>query len=468
LIGFFKIYDPIRLVMILVLLLLVRVPLLLFDFPLLRPELSWFLIGEKINDGWVMYKGVDDNTGVLSSIVYAFVNFVAGRSTALFDTINIIVVFIQAILLNFTINENNLLKTKTYVPALLYVVVTTIFFDFYTLSPPMMATTFLIISLRYLFQQMKQQKKDSSVFMMGFYVGVAGLFYTPAILFIFLLLFSVLLYSSSSLRSLFLVFVGFLFPLITVGLYYYWNNALALYLNDILVYSFTELNYWYLPLEAILFLSAIPTALTIWAIVRLFSGTGYVNYQVNARSVMLFYIVIAVITFFVSPKKSTFHLFLFVPALAYILGDYFLNIKSNVIQGLQFISFFVLVWSLGYMYDDSPFLSNNFVSSKNIVVDAKKYKQVGKILVLGDDVDYYMNNTLATGYLNWQVAKQHFKDLSYLPKLSTMHKSFLKELPDAIIDKEGVIPKVFDRLPDLKALYVHSEDGIYYRIEKEH
>ncbi len=462
-IGFFKINDPIRLAMILVLLFIVRIPLVLLDFPLLRPELSWFLIGEKINDGWVMYKDLDDNTGVFSAMIYGFVDLIAGRSTAVFQGLNIFIVFVQAILLNYTINENNLLKSKTYVPALLYVVSASIFFDFYTLSPPMMATTFLIISLRYLFQQMKQQKKDSSVYMMGFYIGVAGLFYTPAILFIFLLLFSVLLYSSSSLRSLLLVFVGFLFPLITVGLYYYWNNALGLYLTDILFYSFTQLDYWYLSSTGILFLAVIPIVMMVWAVLRLSAGTGYVNYQLNTRLVMIFYIVIAIVTFFVSPKKSAYHLFLFVPAMAYILGDYFLNIKSAFIRGLQFYSFSLIVWALGYMYDDSPFLKNSLVSSQNIVVNAEKYDKVGKVLVLGDDVDYYMNNTLATGYLNWQVAKQHFKDLSYLPQLIGIHENFLKELPDAIIDKEKVMPSVFDRLPDLRDIYYLDKDGIYYR-----
>lgn len=463
-IGFFKINDPIRLAMILVLLVLVRIPLYFLDFPLLRPELSWFLIGEKINEGWVMYKDLDDNTGVFSAMVYAFVDLIAGRSTTVYHILNIGIVFIQAIVLNMTINENNLLKSKTYVPALLYVVSSSIFFDFYTLSPPMMATTFLILSLRYLFQQMKQQKRDSSVYMMGFYIGLAGLFYTPAILFIFLILFSVLLYSSSSMRSLLIVMIGFLFPLMAVGLYYYWNDALGSYLKDILIYSFTELDYWYLSPKAILFLAIPSTGLMTWAMLRLSTGTGYVNYQVNTRLVMIFYIIVAVLTFFISPKKSGYHLFMFVPSMAYILGDYFLNVQSVFIRGLQFYSFFLFVWSVGFMYDDSPFFRNDFVSSKKIVVDEQKYEKVGKVLVLGNDVDYYVNNTLGTGYLNWRVAKQHFKDLPYLPQLMSIHENFFKELPDAIIDKEGVMADVFERLPDLGREYYKADDGNYYRV----
>lgn len=411
-----------------------------------------------------MYKDLDDNTGLFSSLVYSFVDLIAGRSQTVFQLLNLIIVFAQALILNFTINENNLLKTKSYIPALLYVFSSTIFFDFYTLSPPMLATTFLLFALRYLFIQMKQHKKDSSVYMMGFYIGIASLFYPPAVLFIFLILFCVLLYSSSSLRSLLLVVVGFLFPLITVGLYYYWNDALALYLKDILFYSFTQLGYWYMSPKSILFLAITPTMFIVWATLRASAATGYINYQVNTRLVMVFYMVIALLTFFISPKKSAFHLFLFVPTLSYILADYFLNIKSTFVRGLQFYGFFIFVWSFGYMYDNSPFLPNEFVSSENVVVNTEKHKKMGKILVLGDDVDYYMKNTLATGYLNWQVAKQHFKNLSYLPQLSSINENFNKELPDAIIDNENVMPGVFDRLPNLEKKYIKGSDGIYYKL----
>ncbi len=360
--------------MIFILLVIIRIPLFFLDFPLLRPELSWFLIGEKINDGWMLYKELDDNTGVLSAFVYAFVDWLAGRSTTLYHTLNIVIVFIQAILLNSIINKNSLLNSKTYVPALLYVVTSSVFFDFYTLSPPMMATTFLILALGHLFQQMKQQDKDPAIYKMGLYIGLAGLFYTPATLFIFLLLFSILVYSSSSLRSLLLVFVGFLFPLITVGLFYYWNDALGIYLKDILFHSFTQLNYWYLPAKSILFLALPTTLLMVWAILRLSANSGYINYQINTRVVMIFYIIIAILTFFISPKKSAYHLFLFVPAMSYILGDYFLNIKRHWMRNLQFYSFFLFIWSVGFMYDNSPFYKNPFIKSDNIVVDEHKNK----------------------------------------------------------------------------------------------
>ena len=81
-IGIFKINDPIRLGLLFLLLVVIRLPFLMYDLPTLKPELLWFLIGEKINDGWVMYQDLDDNTGVLSALVYSIINSIAGRSVS--------------------------------------------------------------------------------------------------------------------------------------------------------------------------------------------------------------------------------------------------------------------------------------------------------------------------------------------------------------------------------------------------
>jgi hypothetical protein len=83
--------------------------------------------------------------------------------------------------------------------------------------------------------------------------------------------------------------------------------------------------------------------------------------------------------------------------------------------------------------------------------------------VLGDEVDYYYNNTLATGYLNWQVAKQHFKRLDKIQHITAIYDRFEGQLPDAIIDKVNVMPVIFEKIPYLKEYYPKEEKGVYLR-----
>ena len=175
-----------------------------------------FLIGEKINEGWMMYKDLDANTGFFSSLVYSITSFIGGRSHMLLFVISTVLVFIQAIILNISLNVNGVLKEKSFVPALIYIVLSSMFVDFYTLSPPMMATTFLILALGTMFSQMKNSRADASFFMIGFHVGLATMFYSPSFLFVILFLFGVLLYLSAKLRTVLLVFFGFVFPLASV------------------------------------------------------------------------------------------------------------------------------------------------------------------------------------------------------------------------------------------------------------
>ncbi len=428
---------------------------------MLKPELTWFLLGEKINDGWMMYRDLDDNTGVLSSFMYAILENVAGRSSTLLFWMSLILVFVQAVTFNTILISLNVVRDKTLIPALMYVICSSIFIDFYTLSPPLMATTFLLFALRYLFLQMNKERTDSAMFLMGFFVGVSVLFYPSSFVLILFFLFCALLYTSFFVRRVLLTIWGFLFPLVLVAFYYLINGALWIYLKDILFYSFTELNYWYLSPKALMLLVTLPTAIFVLAILKLSGRTGYVNFQVNARAVMILYVIACCFVFFISPKKSAYHLYVFVPALSYILAEYFMNFNRNWSRNLMFYGFTISLVVLGYSFDDSNFAKNDWITTSEIMAKPLDVDVEGKVLVLGDDVNYYYNNELATGYLNWQVAKQRFDNLRYIPQLLDVKKNFERELPDFIVDKVKVMPEVFDLLPDLNDKYQRIDEGIY-------
>lgn len=460
-IGIFKINDPIRLGLLFLLLVVIRLPFLMYDLPTLKPELLWFLIGEKINDGWVMYQDLDDNTGVLSALVYSIVNSIAGRSVSFLNWISLVLVFLQAITFNFFLNELNVVKERSLLPALLYVICSSIFIDFYTLSPPLIATTFLILALRYLFILMKQERKEASGFLMGMYIGISVLCYTSSFVYILFFLFSMLLFTSISIRKSFMVVWGFLFPLLIVATYYTLNSAFTVYAKDILYYSFTQLNYWYLSPSSILLFASLPIAMLVLALLKLSGRAGYVNYQNNARTVMVLYLFASFFVFFISPKKSAYHLCMALPAMSLILGEYFLSFNKKRLRNFIFYSFSISLICLGYSYDSSPFIVNKFIKSEEIISEDLNLSTDGKVLVLGDAVDYYLNNEAATGYLNWQVAKQRFDNLRDVRELLDVKKSFERDLPDLIIDKENVIPTIFDMLPSLGNSYSYEGEGIY-------
>lgn len=87
-----------------------------------------------------------------------------------------------------------------------------------------------------------------------------------------------------------------------------------------------------------------------------------------------------------------------------------------------------------------------------------------KLLVIGEDMDYYKNNSLATPYLDWRLAKRELSDLNNYENVSNIYENFRKDLPDIIIDEKKVMGNIFNRIPFLKESYLRvGKTDIYTR-----
>ena len=209
----------------------------------------------------------------------------------------------------------------------------------------------------------------------------------------------------------------------------------------------------------------LPLLLLLLSVLKLSRATGYVNFQINVRSVMLLFLIAGCVVFFISPKKSAYHLTLLIVPLSYFIAEYFVNFRKNFFKNLTFYIFFFITVILGYSYNSSTLVSNRLINTNDLFAAEVNEELNGKLLVLGDDIDYYLNNEIATGYLNWQVAKQRFENLRDVKDLLDVKSNFERELPDIIIDQENVIPVVFEFLPELAARYKEVREGVYKRDE---
>ena len=175
-IRFFKAFDPLRIIVLLLVLLLLRLPMMISGTPLLVPELDWLVIGERMNDGFGLYRDIWDTIEPLSAGVYFMLDKLFGKSQLSYQIVALILLYLQALLFNLVININNLFNERTLVPGLLYVLFASLFFDFLTLSPVLMGLPFLILALHFIFIQMRSGTDDESIL---FY---SSAFYFPVLL----------------------------------------------------------------------------------------------------------------------------------------------------------------------------------------------------------------------------------------------------------------------------------------------
>jgi hypothetical protein len=468
LLSFFRSYYPYQYASLLGLLLLIRLPLLLHPFPMLIPELNWMLVGEQMSEGNLLYRDLWDSISPLSAVVYWGLHTLFGRSTLVLHIAATVVSVFQIIYFNYLTNNRDVYPDRSFWPGLIYMLFLHLSFDCLTLSPVLMSTSFLLLAFGTLIKQMERRGATDEVFEVGFYIGIAALFYLPSALFIIWATLSLLFYTGTSFRQHSLSLFGFLFPIAATVLFYYLNNSLDDFNRNLLASVFRVRQYSLSDFQSLVASLLIPLGLGVLGFLSLFrSSSRYVNFQQRVQQIMMIWFVTAVLTIALVPFLAPMSFLSFVPPMAYFTLYYFENFRKGWLAELGFSIAFGLILLLFYQGllglipgSDLGRLSSLQVQSSPLPDNIRDRH----ILIIGEDLSAYRLNRPATPYLNWDLAKYDLKNLDNYEAVINVFDHFRKDPPDYIIDRENVVDKLFQRAPALGSWYEKTATtGVYKR-----
>lgn len=466
--SFFRSYFPYQYASLLGLLLLIRLPLLLNPLPLLMPELNWMLVGEQMSQGDLLYRDIWDSLSPLSAMVYWGLNALFGRSQAALHAAATVVTIFQIIYFNYVANNRDLYADRSFWPGLMYMLFMHLSYDCLTLSPVLMSTSFLLLAFGTLVKQMDRRGATDEVFEVGFYIGIASLFYLPSALFILWATLSLLFFTGATFRQHSLSVFGFLFPIAAMLLYYYLNNSLDDLNRNLLSSVFRVRQYSLSDFQSLAASLLIPLGLGVLGFLSLFNTTSrYVNMQQRVQQIMVIWFIVAVLTIVLMPFLAPMSFLGFVPPMAYFAVFYFDHMRKAWLAELGFIMAFSLMLLLFYqgVLGLIPGAELGRLSQLRVQSSSLTARLTGqKILIIGEDLSAYRDNRPATPYLNWDLAKYDLKNLDNYEAVINVFDHFRQDPPDYIIDRENVVEKLFQRAPALALRYEKTEtEGVYKR-----
>lgn len=463
---FFRTYDPFRLLTVLLFLLALRLPLLLnvffSDIPLLSPVLDFMLVGERVAEGNALYKEVFAGVAPFSAWFYASLDILFGRSVLGYALVGTGLLFIQALIFNTLLLRRDFLLDRGYVPALLYVFFGSISFDYFTVSPVLLSLTFLLLVLREIFT-LTENTHDQTLFTIGLYLGIATLFHLPSSIFLFWVSVGLGVFRSTSFRQHLLVLFGFAFPILLLGLYFFWNDSLI----DFVVQYVSSISFapkFYLSIQDFVILLAFPTLFLVLAVLNMFSSFSLTNYQSYCRQMMIFWLVAAAFSLLLCKYWLPFQFALFLPALAFFGTYYLFSIQRKWISELVFLSVLggigLQLWAtrteIFYPIDYSE-----AIITRPTDFDLKNEK----IWVFGKNHSYYIDNKPVTPYLDWKLTQKRIEALNDYQALLLFYNQIEKDKPQFIIDQEKQLPPLFERIPLLSQKYT-TKDSLIYELKK--
>lgn len=423
---------------------------------MLVPEFQWMLLGEKLSEGLLLYSSVEDHTAVFSGGVFWVMHELFGRSHIATQLIALFLICVQAISFNFLVNKNDLLKDHTFLPGIVYIVITSLYMDFYIVSPAMLGLTFALFAFSRFFQILKNGNTDDLSFKLGLNIGIAFLFYKPFILLLILLLFDLLLYSNTVFKRYIIVVFSFFFPCLVVMSYYYWQHALDDFMTLFFINSFSIPSISFLNVTSLITLLCIPLITTVLGYFSTLKGIGYINYQTKCHHVLFHWLILGTAGAFFVTEFSTFSFLVILPAMVLFTCAFFFDFKKKWLGEIAFIAFITSILIINYSATNEGWKSSGFVNNTNLILKPHDLPPDGKLLVLDDDVSFYNKNQTATTFINWRINKEYFENLDDYNNISYIYEKMNADTPDIIIDPNNYCVKLFKFLPTIEKKYTKT------------
>ncbi len=468
-VSFFKINAVGRILTLFVLFCLLRGLFFWNNVPLLIPEIQWLALAERMQEGFMPYISIWDDTSPLSALVYWLLGSSFGKNILPLHILAAILVFMQGFILNSTFIRAKIYEERTLIPLFLYLILSNLFLDWLILSPMMMATTFIILSIRHIFLHLNENVSKSQAFEIGFYLGLAVMFYLPLFILLLLPLFVFAVFTGTKARDYILMFFAFLLPfLLILSLFFVVGGEKDFIVNGILSMFFLG-NMHYLATSSILLVLIVPTTLIILGFLMILQSKRYTNYQLRCQQIMFLTLLNMTLSLLFGSIFSGMNFYIFLPVIVFFGSFYFLGVQKWFIAETIMILVFVasLVGTTSIILKIFPekytyFLRGEIISEDNkIQANLLKNK---KILVLGTDLSAYRYASLATPYLNAQLSSRHFDKLDDYFVLTEIYHNFKKDMPQIIVDKQNLLPKILLKMPLLAREYkITTQKGIYQR-----
>ncbi len=259
----------------------------------------------------------------------------------LFSVISFMLLYVQALMLNYLMNEYRMMARPNFLPGMALMIVTSLMPEWNYLSSPLLANTFIIWMFILLFKLYNAANARPQVYNIGLIAGVSSYIFFPSTAFVICVLLGLLILKPFRLNEIALFILGW------VTLYYF--HAVYLYLNDQLSITnfFPHITFTVPRIRSSIPLAAATLLLSIPFIIGGYFVQNHLRkmlIQVRKNwSILLLYLLLAFFVPFINSDLS-FHTWILVtvPFTAFHACAYFY-------PGRQWLPLLLFAASIGYI-----------------------------------------------------------------------------------------------------------------------
>jgi len=244
----------------------------------------------------------------------SFLNILApiGKGFPLiYSIISFILLIIQALIFNRVVNDQRMHQKTNYLTGMSYLLITSLFIEWYSLSSPLIVSTILIWVWSKLCQLHNNPAAKTAIFNIGFAIGLCTFFYTPAVAFLILVMVGLIIARPFKLPEWIMGLVGILTPFYFFGAWLFLTDKWQTYKLPevkITIPTFHESEWSYAAMIMVLVTVALGTFFTQSNLRR-----QVVQTRKNWRLLFLYLMVSALVPFLNATQSFNYWILMAVP-----------------------------------------------------------------------------------------------------------------------------------------------------------
>jgi hypothetical protein len=185
--------------------------------------------------------------------------------------------------------------------------------------------------------------------------------------------------------------------------------------------------------------------------------------------IMIMWFLNGLFAFLIMKEWGFFNIYIVVPVFTFFTVFLFIEIERAWLRESIFWTIailLVLIHLHNKRIDTDHARSNN---SSILVLKTAEVRYNGNaihdsnILLLGDNPAALIHNRQSTIYADWNLALRHFGNLNDYENISNIYTNLLENKPDYILDNISMMPRLMERIPELKTVYQPSYDKKVYK-----
>lgn len=286
----------------------------------------------------------DGSEGLLYRLITGWFDNLVNKSPIFYTMLAIVLLFLQALMLTRIINHHRLFAKPTHLPAMSYMLFTSLYAGWNVFSPALLVNTIMIWIVSNITELYNRSSARDVTFNIGFALGVAGLIYPPAVLFCALLYAGLLNMRAFRLTEWIIALLGVICPAYLLGTYMYLTDRSV---TDVLPHMglempvITDYKVWGATIASMLFF------VLGWLLLQ----RTFKKMLIQGRkiwAVMAIYVIIAMIIPFFSYHFSPANWVLVMLPLCMFAGNVFWSINNNTAGNV--IHFILLAYVIVMQY----------------------------------------------------------------------------------------------------------------------